>query len=49
MICFDNYADSVFLECGHGGCCFSCAIDIWIKKKGCYLCRTNIVQVVQLN
>ena len=29
MVCFDNQPDIVILDCGHGGICYSCAIDIW--------------------
>ena len=28
-VCFDNVPDSVFMDCGHGGMCYDCAIDIW--------------------
>ena len=39
MVCFENQADSVFLECGHGGICYNCAIDICKKSNECHLCR----------
>jgi len=29
LICFENPCDSVFLECGHGGVCYECSLDIW--------------------
>lgn len=32
----------LFLPCGHGGLCQSCAFDIIIKSKSCYLCRHEI-------
>lgn len=28
-VCFDRISDSVFMECGHGGVCFDCALDVW--------------------
>ena len=39
LVCFDNLADAVFLECGHGGICYKCAIDIWKSSGECFLCR----------
>lgn len=27
-VCFDKNSDSVYMPCGHGGLCFSCAIEI---------------------
>jgi len=39
LVCFDNFADAVFLECGHGGICYKCAIDIWKSTGECFLCR----------
>eukprot|EP01017_Pseudomicrothorax_dubius_P007734 TRINITY_DN12442_c0_g1_i1.p1 TRINITY_DN12442_c0_g1~~TRINITY_DN12442_c0_g1_i1.p1 ORF type:complete len:227 (-),score=39.45 TRINITY_DN12442_c0_g1_i1:124-804(-) len=48
-VCFDKPADSVYLECGHGGLCFDCAVDIWKSTNECYLCRKEIQQVLQLD
>ena len=39
LVCFDNFADAVFLDCGHGGICYKCAIDIWKSTGECFLCR----------
>ena len=38
-VCFENKPDSVYMPCGHGGVCYSCAIDIWKNSDDCYLCR----------
>eukprot|EP01017_Pseudomicrothorax_dubius_P046105 TRINITY_DN8075_c0_g1_i1.p1 TRINITY_DN8075_c0_g1~~TRINITY_DN8075_c0_g1_i1.p1 ORF type:complete len:625 (-),score=103.90 TRINITY_DN8075_c0_g1_i1:72-1946(-) len=48
-VCFDKEPDSVFLDCGHGGLCFSCARDIWKNANECYLCRKPISQILQLD
>ena len=39
LVCFDNAPDTVFLDCGHGGLCYECALDVWKKTGECYLCR----------
>ena len=41
-VCFEAYANSVFLPCGHGGLCFDCSIEIVEKGRICYLCRTYV-------
>ena len=38
-VCYANPPDSVYMECGHGGICYECAIDIWKSSDECYLCR----------
>jgi hypothetical protein len=38
-ICFDNPPDAVFMDCGHGGVCYDCSLDIWKTTEECYLCR----------
>ena len=49
LICFENQPDSVFMECGHGGMCYTCATDIFKKTAECYLCRKPIKQVLLLD
>jgi len=49
QICFDKAPDSVFMECGHGGVCFNCALDVWRNSEECYLCRARIEQILQLD
>ena len=48
MACMDKKPDSIFRNCGHGGLCYICAIDIWQKKGVCHLCRKEIVRVDQI-
>jgi len=38
-VCFASPPDSVYMECGHGGICYQCALDIWRTSEECYLCR----------
>ena len=49
VICFDNPPDAVFMKCGHGGVCYTCAMDIWKRNAECYLCRKEIAAVYQLS
>ena len=39
LICFDKLPDSIIMECGHGGICYDCALDLWKSSAECYLCR----------
>jgi len=49
LICFDKAPDAVFMECGHGGVCYECAVEIWKAAAECYLCRMKIIQVLQID
>ncbi|KAL4430309.1 hypothetical protein ABPG74_019468 [Tetrahymena malaccensis] len=49
LVCFDKQPDSVFMDCGHGGVCYECSLEIWKKTGECYLCRLKIVQVLQVD
>ena len=40
LVCFDKNPDTVFFNCGHGGLCYECSLDVWKKTGECYLCRT---------
>lgn len=42
LICFNNDANAVIMECGHGGICCECVKDICYKTQQCYLCRKPI-------
>ena len=46
-VCFGKDADTIFMECGHGGLCLQCAYDIWGNSDECYLCRETIDYVVR--
>ena len=39
LICFDKPPDAVFMECGHGGVCYDCSLELWKSTGECYLCR----------
>lgn len=43
IICFENIPDAVFMECGHGGICYECSLELWKTTGECYLCRNVII------
>jgi hypothetical protein len=49
LICFDKGTDAVFMECGHGGVCYECSLEIWKTTAECFLCRKKITQVLQID
>ncbi|EAR93893.2 zinc finger, C3HC4 type (RING finger) protein (macronuclear) [Tetrahymena thermophila SB210] len=48
VVCFENPPNSVFMNCGHGGICKQCALDISIKTGMCFLCREPIKQIIRV-
>ena len=48
-ICFSEPANSVLLDCGHGGICVSCAIDSMKKNNQCFLCRSVVHQIIEID
>jgi hypothetical protein len=49
LICYAKASDAIFLDCGHGGLCYDCALDIWKTSNECFLCRQEIFQVLQID
>eukprot|EP01016_Furgasonia_blochmanni_P052765 TRINITY_DN8452_c0_g2_i1.p1 TRINITY_DN8452_c0_g2~~TRINITY_DN8452_c0_g2_i1.p1 ORF type:complete len:259 (+),score=66.15 TRINITY_DN8452_c0_g2_i1:668-1444(+) len=49
LVCFDRLPDAVNMNCGHGGLCYECSIDIFKKTGECYLCRQSINQVLRID
>eukprot|EP01017_Pseudomicrothorax_dubius_P050741 TRINITY_DN9652_c0_g1_i3.p1 TRINITY_DN9652_c0_g1~~TRINITY_DN9652_c0_g1_i3.p1 ORF type:complete len:190 (+),score=21.32 TRINITY_DN9652_c0_g1_i3:591-1160(+) len=49
LICYDGPPDAVIMNCGHGGLCYNCAIEMWNKNDECFLCRERIVQILQIS
>lgn len=47
-ICFGMEPDAIFMDCGHGGVCYECSLDVWKTTEECYLCRKEIKQVLQV-
>lgn len=48
QICFSCPANTVLLDCGHGGICLDCAIDSMKKNNYCIFCREKVVQIIEI-
>ena len=48
LICFDNSPNAVIMDCGHGGVCYDCAVDILNTQGECFLCRKGINRVLRV-
>ncbi|CAD8098071.1 unnamed protein product [Paramecium primaurelia] len=49
IVCYERGPNAVFMNCGHGGTCYQCAIDIWKQKTECYLCRDKIIYILKVD
>jgi len=47
VICFQNNPNAVFMECGHGGLCYKCAIAIFRGSGLCSMCR-NVIFLLKI-
>ena len=47
-ICFEKAKNAVILDCGHGGCCYNCSIDVCVTSGMCPFCRKDINQIVTI-
>ena len=48
-ICYANPSDCIYLDCGHGGVCLSCAMDTIKKNNICTLCRKPVTQLIEID
>lgn len=49
-ICFDNPANAVNMQCGHGGICYDCGKSILLSKtRLCHLCREPLLFVLEMD
>jgi len=48
-VCFDNEANAVMMDCGHGGVCYDCATEFLLKKRECMECRGKVNRLIKLN
>ena len=46
-ICMSSLPNGVLMECGHGGLCYACGLELARKGHHCPLCREVINEVVQ--
>lgn len=47
FVCYERTANSIFMNCGHGGICSECAQETWNKKSSCITCRERISEVIK--
>jgi hypothetical protein len=47
-MCCENNCNAVIMECGHGGICYECSLELWKTTGFCHMCRGNISQVLQI-
>lgn len=48
LVCLSSPSNAVIMECGHGGLCMDCSLNIWERGGTCHLCRSPIVQVLEV-
>jgi len=48
IVCFSSPQNAVFMNCGHGGVCYECALESWERDNGCLLCRNPIAEVLKV-
>ena len=49
-ICFENIANAVNMQCGHGGICYECGKSILMSNtRLCHLCREPLLFVLQMD
>ena len=48
-VCYEKESDSIFMSCGHGGVCYSCAIALIERKNECVECRSEVQSIVKLD
>lgn len=49
LVCYDSSPDAVFMDCGHGGICYRCSLELSKATGECFLCRKPIKQVLKLD
>ncbi len=42
MLCLTASCDAVLQDCGHGGVCYDCAVNLFKTQRKCMLCRQSI-------
>jgi hypothetical protein len=48
-VCMTSGANGVLMECGHGGLCYQCGLELARKGQQCPLCRSVIEEVVHID
>ena len=48
FMCFEKDNNGVFMECGHGGICYECAVKVYRDCGVCHICRGKITHVLKV-
>lgn len=48
-VCYGAKANTVLLDCGHGGICIDCATDTMRKNNHCLFCRQRVIQIIEID
>ena len=38
-MCCEKECNAVIMECGHGGICYDCSLQMWKSQGVCHMCR----------
>lgn len=49
IVCYRKLARAVFMDCGHGGVCFTCAKKINRRQGECHMCRQKIKAILTVD
>jgi len=48
-ICCEKAANAVMMDCGHGGICYTCAINYIKQKRQCMECRRPSIHILKVS
>ncbi|CAD8093205.1 unnamed protein product [Paramecium sonneborni] len=49
IICCEKSSNAILMNCGHGGICYQCAMQLAQKQKECFLCRQIISTIYEID
>ena len=47
-MCCERLCNAVIMDCGHGGICYECSLEMWKTVGFCHMCRGEIKTVLQI-
>jgi hypothetical protein len=47
-MCCERLCNAVIMDCGHGGICYDCSLEMWRTVGTCHMCRGQIIEVLQI-
>ena len=49
FICCDRFHTCVNMNCGHGGICMRCGLDMWNRNEACFLCKQPVDYLLEID